>query len=216
MYLSPAAGKRNWTKPWLKSVPTSPPCKGTLRTQVTLTGSIKRSRPRRASWMSCFANAGVVEPVPTAAVTTEHYDKTFGINARGVYFTVQKALPLMKDGGSIIVNGSGAWQKGIPIYSTYSATKAALRSFVRTWTAEFAAKGIRTNMVSPGATDTPILEGQFGANVDAMKDQFKAMTPMGRIGRPEEIASAVLFLASDESSYITGIDLPVDGGIVAV
>ena len=163
-----------------------------------------------------FANAGVVEPVPTAAVTAEHYDKTFGINARGVYFTVQKALPLMKDGGSIIVNGSGAWQKGIPIYSTYSATKAALRSFVRTWTAEFAGKGIRTNMVSPGATDTPILEGQFGANVDAMKDQFKAMTPMGRIGRPEEIASAVLFLASDESSYITGIDLPVDGGIVAV
>jgi NAD(P)-dependent dehydrogenase (short-subunit alcohol dehydrogenase family) len=122
----------------------------------------------------------------------------------------------MTDGGSIIVNGSGAWQKGIPIYSTYSATKAALRSFVRTWTAEFAGKGIRTNMVSPGATDTPILEGQFGANVDAMKDQFKAMTPMGRIGRPEEIASAVLFLASDESSYITGIDLPVDGGIVAV
>src|SRR6202008_4599018 len=102
-----------------------------------------------------FANAGVVEPIPTAAVTTEHYDKTFGINARGVYFTVQKALPLMKDGGSIIVNGSGAWQKGIPIYSTYSATKAALRSFVRTWTAEFAGKGIRTNMVSPGATDTP-------------------------------------------------------------
>src|SRR5579863_9858591 len=163
-----------------------------------------------------FANAGIADPVPTPDVTVEHYDKTFGVNARGVFFTVQKALPLMKDGGSIIVNGSGAWQKGIPIYSTYSATKAALRSFVRTWTGEFAGKGIRTNMVSPGATDTPILEGQFGANVDAMKDQFKAMTPMGRIGRPEEIASAVLFLASDESSYITGIDLPVDGGIVAV
>src|SRR5580693_8968245 len=116
-----------------------------------------------------FANAGVVEPVPTAAVTAEHYDKTFGINARGVYFTVQKALPLMKDGGSIILNGSGAWQKGIPIYATYSATKAALRSFARTWTAEFAAQGIRVNMLSPGPTETPILEGQFGEDTDAMR-----------------------------------------------
>jgi NAD(P)-dependent dehydrogenase (short-subunit alcohol dehydrogenase family) len=122
----------------------------------------------------------------------------------------------MKDGGSIIVNGSGAWQKGIPMYSTYSATKAALRSFVRTWTAEFAAKGIRANMVSPGPIETPLLEGQFGPNIGAMRDRFIAMTPMQRIGRPEEIASAVLFLASDESSYITGVDLPVDGGTVAV
>src|ERR1700747_2709925 len=137
-----------------------------------------------------FANAGVVEPLPTTAVTTEHYDKTFGINARGVYFTVQKALPLMKDGGSIIVNGSGAWQKGIPIYSTYSGTKAALRSFVRTWTAEFAGKGIRTNIISPGPVETPILKGQFGENTDAMKEQFRAMIPMGRLGRPEEIAAA--------------------------
>src|ERR1700747_1618232 len=137
-----------------------------------------------------FANAGVVEPVPTAAVTTEHYDKTFGINARGVYFTVQKALPLMKDGGSIIVNGSGAWQKGIPVYATYGGTKAALRSFVRTWTAEFAGKGIRTNIISPGPVETPILKGQFGENTDAMKEQFRAMIPMGRLGRPEEIAAA--------------------------
>src|ERR1700756_3545760 len=163
-----------------------------------------------------FANAGVVEPVPTAAVTAEHYDKTFGINARGVYFTVQKALPLMKGGGSIIVNGSGAWQKGIPMYPTYGGTKAALRSFVRTWTAEFAGKGIRANVISPGPIETPILEGQFGENTDAMKERFKTMIPMGRIGKPEEVASAAVFLASDESSYITGIDLPVDGGVVAV
>src|SRR6201993_630383 len=163
-----------------------------------------------------FANAGIAEPLPTADVTIEHYDKTFGINARGVYFTVQKALPLMKDGGSIIVNGSGAWQKGISIYSTYSATKAALRSFVRTWTAEFAGKGIRANLISPGPVETPILEGQFGENTDAVKERFKAMVPMGRIGKPEEIASAAAFLASEESSYISGIDLPVDGGLVAV
>ena len=129
---------------------------------------------------------------------------------------IQKALPLMKEGGSIILNGSGAWQKGIPMYATYGATKAALRSFARTWTAEFAGKGIRVNVISPGPTETPILEGQFGENTDAVKERFRAMVPMGRIGKPEEIASAALFLASDESSYISGIDLPVDGGLVAV
>jgi NAD(P)-dependent dehydrogenase (short-subunit alcohol dehydrogenase family) len=163
-----------------------------------------------------FANAGVAEPTPTAAVTAERYDRTFDINARGIFFTVQKALPLMKDGGSIILTGSGIWQKGIPVYATYGATKAALRSFVRTWTAELADKGIRANVISPGPVETPILEAQFGDNTDAMKERFRAMVPMGRIGKPEEIASAALFLASDESSYISGIDLPVDGGIVAV
>ena len=163
-----------------------------------------------------FANVGVVEPVPTTAVTPEHYDRTFDVNARGVFFTVQKALPLMKDGGSIILTGSGVWQKGIPIYATYGATKAALRSFVRTWTAEFAGKGIRANMISPGPTETPILKGQFGENTDAMKERFKTMIPMGRMGKPEEIDSAAVFLGSDESSYISGIDLPVDGGLVAV
>jgi NAD(P)-dependent dehydrogenase (short-subunit alcohol dehydrogenase family) len=105
-----------------------------------------------------FANAGIVEPKPTAAVSPEHYDKTFDVNARGVFFAVQKALPLMKQGGSLILTGSGVWQKGIPVYATYGATKAALRSFVRTWTAEFAGKGIRTNMISPGPTETAILE----------------------------------------------------------
>jgi NAD(P)-dependent dehydrogenase (short-subunit alcohol dehydrogenase family) len=163
-----------------------------------------------------FANAGIAEPKPTPAVSAEHYDKTFDINVRGVFFAVQKALPLMKAGGSIILNGSGAWQKGIPIYATYSATKAALRSFARTWTAEFAAQGIRVNMLSPGPTETPILEGQFGEDTDAMRERFKSMIPMGRLGKPEEIAAAAVFLASDESSFITGIDLPVDGGTVAV
>jgi NAD(P)-dependent dehydrogenase (short-subunit alcohol dehydrogenase family) len=122
----------------------------------------------------------------------------------------------MKDGGSIILNGSGIWQKGIPVYAAYGGTKAALRSFVRTWTAEFAGKRIRANMISPGPIETPILEGQFGEKTEAMKERFRTMVPMGRIGKPEEIASAVVFLAPDESSYITGIDLPVDGGRVAV
>jgi NAD(P)-dependent dehydrogenase (short-subunit alcohol dehydrogenase family) len=122
----------------------------------------------------------------------------------------------MKEGGSIILTGSGIWQEGVPVYATYGATKAALRSFVRTWTAEFAAKRIRANVISPGPIETPILEGQFGANTDAMRERFKTMIPIGRIGKPEEIASAAVFLASDQSSYITGIDLPVDGGLVAV
>jgi NAD(P)-dependent dehydrogenase (short-subunit alcohol dehydrogenase family) len=149
-------------------------------------------------------------------VSAEDYDKTFDINARGVFFAVQKALPLMKQGGSIILTGSGIWQKGIPVYATYGATKAALRSFVRTWTAEFAGKGIRANVISPGPIETPILEAQFGENTDAMRERFKTMIPMGRLGKPEEISSAAVFLASDESSFITGIDLPVDGGSVAV
>ena len=163
-----------------------------------------------------FANAGIAEPKPTADVGGDDYDKTFDINARGVFFAVQKAVPLMKDGGAIILTGSGIWQKGIPVYATYGATKAALRSFVRTWTAEFAGKGIRANIISPGPTETPILEGQFGPNTDAMKERFKTMIPMGRLGKPEEIAAAAVFLASEESSFITGIDLPVDGGVVAV
>jgi NAD(P)-dependent dehydrogenase (short-subunit alcohol dehydrogenase family) len=165
-----------------------------------------------------FANAGVVEAVPTPQASPEHFDKTFNINVRGVYFTVQKALPLLNDGASIILNGSGAWQKGIPIYSTYSATKAALRSFVRTWTAEFAARGIRSNVISPGPVETPIIDSQFPdkAAADALREQFKNIIPMKRMGRAEEIAAAALFLASDESSFISGIDLPVDGGLVSI
>jgi NAD(P)-dependent dehydrogenase (short-subunit alcohol dehydrogenase family) len=163
-----------------------------------------------------FANAGIVEPMTTESVTEEHFDRTFDINARGVFFTVKEALPLMKEGGSIILNSSVASQKGIPIYATYGATKAVLRSYVRTWTAEFATRGIRANVISPGPVATPIMESQFGANTDSMMEQFEAMIPMRRIGRPEEVAAAVLFLASDESSFITGIDMPVDGGLLAV
>lgn len=132
---------------------------------------------------------------------------------------IDSIFPVMvpdENGGSIILTGSGVWQKGIPIYATYGATKAALRSFARTWTADLASKGIRANLISPGPIETPILKGQFGDNTGAMKERFKTMIPMGRIGKPEEIASAAVFLASDESSYISGIDLPVDGGLVAV
>jgi len=150
-----------------------------------------------------FANAGIVERVETPAATPEHFDRTFNTNARGVYFTVQKALPLLNDGASIILTGSGVWQKGMPIYGTYAATKAALRSYVRTWAAEFARRGIRANIISPGPIETPIFDGQFSTKegADALRKEFKEHIPPGRMRLPEEIASAALFLASNESSY---------------
>jgi NAD(P)-dependent dehydrogenase (short-subunit alcohol dehydrogenase family) len=165
-----------------------------------------------------FANTGMVETVETSAVTPEHFERTFDTDARGTYFTVQKALPLLSDGASIILTGSGVWQKGMPIYSTYAAAKATVRSYVRTWATEFADRGIRANVISPGPIETPIFEGHFSSKeaADQLKEQFKANIPLARMGHPDEVASAALFLASNESSYITGIDLPVDGGLVSV
>jgi NAD(P)-dependent dehydrogenase (short-subunit alcohol dehydrogenase family) len=164
------------------------------------------------------ASAGIVEIVPTAAATPEHFDRTFDINAKGAYFTVQKALPVMNDGGSVILIGSGAWLKGYPGYSTYAATKAALRSFVRTWTTELKDRKIRTNLISPGPVDTPILDAQFATKeaADGAREWFKSVIPLGRLGEPKEIAAAALFLASDESSYVLGSDLVVDGGATAI
>jgi NAD(P)-dependent dehydrogenase (short-subunit alcohol dehydrogenase family) len=163
------------------------------------------------------ANAGIVEMVSTAAATPEHFDKTFNTNARGAYFTVQKALPIMNDGGSVILIGSAVWLKGFPPYGTYAATKAALRSFVRTWTTELKDRKIRANVISPGAVETPIIDGQFPNKeaADGAREWFKSITPAGRLGEPEEIASAALFLASEESSYVLGNDLVVDGGLTA-
>jgi NAD(P)-dependent dehydrogenase (short-subunit alcohol dehydrogenase family) len=161
------------------------------------------------------ASAGFVERRLLDDVTPEHFDKTFGINARGVLFTVQKALPLMTKGGSIVLVSSGLHLKGLPAHSTYSATKAAVRSFARTWAAELKDRGIRVNVLSPGPVDTPIIDSQFKTKdeADSARKLFAQMTPLGRIGRPEEMAAAALFLASDDSSYSTGIDLVADGGI---
>jgi NAD(P)-dependent dehydrogenase (short-subunit alcohol dehydrogenase family) len=165
-----------------------------------------------------FANAGLVEHQTIDTVTPEHFDKTFDLNVRGVLFTVQKALPLMGRGGSIILTSSVVAVKGLPAHGVYGATKAAVRSFARTWTTELKDRGIRVNSLSPGATDTPIIDGQFTsqAQADAARASFAAATPMGRIGRPQELADAALFLASDASSFISGIDLQVDGGLVQV
>jgi NAD(P)-dependent dehydrogenase (short-subunit alcohol dehydrogenase family) len=159
-----------------------------------------------------FANAGVVDPVSLANSTPESYDKHFNLNARGVYFTVQKAIPLLADRASIILSGSAAWQMGIPGYGAYSATKAALVSFVRSWTAELAGRGIRANVISPGPTETPMIHVGSKGSPEGTSEYFRKMIPMGRLGTADELASAAVFLASDESSFITGIDLPVDGG----
>jgi NAD(P)-dependent dehydrogenase (short-subunit alcohol dehydrogenase family) len=155
-----------------------------------------------------FANAGVAEFAALGKITEEHFDKLFDINVKGTMFTVQKALPLLNDGGSIILNGSVASVKGTPAFGVYGATKAALRSFVRTWTSDLKDRHIRSNVISPGPTDTPVIDGQ---PADAIA-RIVSTIPMGRMGNPDEIAKAALFLASDDSSFITGIELFVDGG----
>jgi NAD(P)-dependent dehydrogenase (short-subunit alcohol dehydrogenase family) len=160
------------------------------------------------------ANAGFVEFGFLPSATPEHFDKTFNVNARGTFFTVQKALPLMNDGGSIVLVSSCVHVKGIPQYTVYGATKAAIRSFARSWAAELKGRRIRVNSLSPGATDTPIIEGQFQTRDEAegARKYFSEIITLGRMGRPDELASAAFFLASDESSYVTGADLVVDGG----
>jgi NAD(P)-dependent dehydrogenase (short-subunit alcohol dehydrogenase family) len=155
-----------------------------------------------------FANAGVGEMAPLGAITEEHFDKLFNINVKGTLFTVQMALPLLNDGGSIILTGSVAGVKGTAAFGVYGATKAAIRLFVRTWTVELKDRHIRANVVSPGPIDTPAV-GQLPPEAMA---RIASTVPMGRMGEPDEIAKAALFLASDDSSFVTGIELFVDGG----
>jgi NAD(P)-dependent dehydrogenase (short-subunit alcohol dehydrogenase family) len=165
-----------------------------------------------------FANAGFIEHAQIFDLSEGHFDKTIDINLKGVVFTLQKALPLMTRGGSIIVTGSIVGVKGIPAHGIYAATKAGVRALVRTWVQELKGRRIRVNTLSPGATETPIIRGQFTSDEasDAAKKAFAEVTPLGRIGQAEELANAAYFLASDDSSYVTGIDLQVDGGLAQV
>ncbi|MFT3771421.1 MAG: SDR family oxidoreductase [Minicystis sp.] len=162
-----------------------------------------------------FANAGISETVPFGEVDEAHFDRVFGANVRGLLFSVQKALPRMRPGSSIILNGSGVGSKGFAGLSVYSATKAAVRNFARTWTSDFKGRGIRVNVVSPGMVDTPAMQTFLAANT-GMEDALKQMIPLGGLGKSEDVANAVLFLAAPESHYIAGIELFVDGGVVAV
>ena len=164
-----------------------------------------------------FANAGVAQLSPFDAVDEKFYDLHFDANVKGMFFTVQRALPLMNDGGAIILTGSIADVKGFPSISVYSATKAAVRSFARTWTTELKDRRIRVNTISPGHIDTPIFDTwQQGEALAKMKDDLAKNVPLGRLGDADEIAKAVSFLASDEASYIAGVELYVDGGIAQI
>jgi NAD(P)-dependent dehydrogenase (short-subunit alcohol dehydrogenase family) len=165
-----------------------------------------------------FANAGVATYAAFGKITEEHFDSIFGINVKGLLFTVQKALPLLPDGASIILNASIVGSKGLPANSVYSATKAAIRYFARTWTTDLKDRRIRVNAVSPGPIDTPGLNNLV-ASTGAGEQRLKAISsnvPLGRLGTPDEIAKAVVFLASDDSSYVTGTELFVDGGFAQV
>ena len=165
-----------------------------------------------------FANAGIGEFVPLGEISEAHFDKIFGINVKGVLFSVQKALPLFQDGGSIILTASVNASKGIEASSVYSATKAAVRSFARTWTVDLKHRKIRVNAISPGPIDTPIFNGlnQSKEEIEQLKKSLITSVPMGRMGSPDEIAKVVSFLASDESSFVTGIELFVDGGMAQI
>jgi NAD(P)-dependent dehydrogenase (short-subunit alcohol dehydrogenase family) len=164
-----------------------------------------------------FANAGVAKLAPFGTVNEEFFDLHFDANVRGLFFFVQKGLPLMRDGGSIILNASIADIKGFPAMSVYSATKAAVRSFARTWTNDLRDRRIRVNVLSPGHIDTPIMESlQQGEALEKMKKEMANNVPLGRMGDPDEIAKAVSFLASDEASYVAGAELYVDGGVAQI
>jgi NAD(P)-dependent dehydrogenase (short-subunit alcohol dehydrogenase family) len=165
-----------------------------------------------------FANAGVAKYARLGTITEEFYDSIFNTNVKGLLFTVQKALPLLPDGASIILNASIVGSKGLPTNSVYSATKAAVRSFARTWTADLKDRHIRVNAVSPGSTDTPGARDLLASSEvgEQRKKMIATVTPLGRFGTPDEIAKAVVFLACDDSSYVTGIELFVDGGFAQV
>ena len=161
-----------------------------------------------------FANAGGGEFAPLGAITEEHYQRTFDTNVKGVLFTVQKALPLLRDGASIVLTASTTSVSGTPAFSVYSATKAAVRNFARNWILDLKDRHIRVNAISPGVTETPGVDHLFGGGeqAESTKNYLAGLIPTGRVGQPDEIAKAVLFLASDDASFVNGVELFVDGG----
>lgn len=164
-----------------------------------------------------FANAGIGSLLPLGQITEEHYYKTFDVNVKGTIFTVQKALPLFPNNvGSIILTGSTAGSIGDPAFSIYGASKAAIRQLIRNWIMDLKGTGIRVNVLSPGFVHTPAYEDLFGAEVANVLEHAKSVTPLGRVGSVQEIANAVMFLASNESSYVNGVELFVDGGVAQI
>lgn len=172
-------------------------------------------KQERGSVDVIVTNAGVAEAATLPEATPEHFDKTFGINARGTFFTVQKALPLLNNGGAVVLVAGVGHMLGWADFTAYSGSKAAVRSFARSWAAELMGRNVRVNSVSPGPVETPILDGLFAGATDAaaVRTDLADSVPMGRLGAAEEIAEAITFLASDDASFITGTDMAVDGGI---
>ncbi|MCC8974768.1 SDR family oxidoreductase [Bradyrhizobium brasilense] len=192
--------------------------RGDIANLGDLDGLFKEIKEVKGRLDILFANAGLGEFAPLGTITEAHFDKTFGVNVRGTLFTVQKALPLMGEGSVIVLNASIAAIKGIPAFSVYAASKAAIRSFARGWSVDLRDRKIRVNVVSPGTVPTPAYDG-FGMTEDQMAGFLKGhsdVAPVGRVGLPSEIAEAVLFLASDKSSFVNGAELFVDGGFAQV
>lgn len=197
------------------SIPGAIGVQGDISKQVDLDRLFAAIKEKAGRLDVLFANAGGGAFASIEEVTEEHFDKYFGINVKGTLFTVQKALPLMPPGSTIIVNGSNTSVKGTLAFGVYAATKAALRSLVRTWSAELKPRGIRVNIVQPGVVVTPGYKNELGLSDEGIKglvDGAAASNAIGRVGTPEEIAGVVLFLASDDSSYVAGVELFVDGG----
>lgn len=188
---------------------------GDVADPASLDRLYKRIREEHGRIDVLFANAGISESASLDDIDETHIDRIFNVNVKGTIFTVQKALALMSAGSTIILPGSIAGSKGIPSLSIYSATKAAIRSFARTWTTDLKSRGIRVNVVSPGIILTPAMHAYFGTNTGA-EGTLKNMSPFGRVGQVDEVARAVLFLASTDSEFIAGNELFVDGGIMAV
>jgi NAD(P)-dependent dehydrogenase (short-subunit alcohol dehydrogenase family) len=163
-----------------------------------------------------FANAGIAEGAPLGEIGEEQYDRMFDINVKGVLFTVQKALPLLVDGASVILPGSIVGSKGFAARSVYSATKAAIRSFARTWTTDLAPRHIRVNVISPGTIDTEGLRGLQRTDSKGLAETYGGRIPLGRMGQPDDIAKVVAFLASDDASYVAGAEIFADGGLAQV
>ncbi|PYE29852.1 NAD(P)-dependent dehydrogenase (short-subunit alcohol dehydrogenase family) [Rhizobium sp. PP-F2F-G20b] len=174
-----------------------------------LAGAVETVRTAYGRIDALVLNAGLSEPSQIAEITPEHFDRHFDVNVRGMVFGLQAALPALREGSSVVLVGSIAGNAGYAAYGTYSATKAAVRSYARTWTAELASKGIRVNVVAPGPTDTDMM----AAVAEDTRAAIVAPIPMGRMARPSEVAAAALFLLSDDASYIAGAELCVDGGL---
>jgi NAD(P)-dependent dehydrogenase (short-subunit alcohol dehydrogenase family) len=191
---------------------------GDVASLADLDRLVARIERERSRLDIVFANAGIARYAPLGTITEELYDSIFDVNVKGLLFTVQKALPLMPDGASIILNASIVGSKGLPANSVYSATKAAVRSFARTWTTDLKERRIRVNVVSPGPIDTPGLSDLLASSEtgEQRRETIAHSVPLGRFGTPDEIARTVVFLASDDSRYVTGIELFVDGGLAQV